>query len=401
MKYLLSIILSVLTFLINDELIAQLNIKNGQWTGQLNLEDDVYLPFAFIYDKGEFTVKNGEERIVLNQMPSKTTIDSVNYYFPNFDSFLRITSSNKKKLSGYWQNNLKGEAYKIPFTASYTAFPKSKKYATVEGRWETTFSTETVEPYPALGIFKQDKNNVTGTFLTETGDYRFLSGYVKDSTLLLGAFDGSHAFLFTAKISDTLKGMFYSGKHWKTNWKAIQNSNFELRHPDSITFIRNESSPLSFSLPDLENSTYTYPNEKLQDKVVIIQLMGSWCPNCLDETIFYKELLTVYRSRGLEIITVCYEIPKTIEQKIQAVNRLKERNNLDFVFLIGGDAQKNLASSQFPQLNKVVSFPTSLFVGKDGTVRRVHTGFTGPGTGEYYLEYKEKTIGLIEQLLSE
>ena len=80
MKYLLSIILSVLTFLINDELIAQLNIKNGQWTGQLNLEDDVYLPFAFIYDKGEFTVKNGEERIVLNQMPSKTTIDSVNYY---------------------------------------------------------------------------------------------------------------------------------------------------------------------------------------------------------------------------------------------------------------------------------------------------------------------------------
>ena len=56
---------------------------------------------------------------------------------------------------------------------------------------------------------------VTGTFLTETGDYRYLEGVVDGDSLKLSCFDGSHAFLFHAALDqDSFRGRFWSGTHW-------------------------------------------------------------------------------------------------------------------------------------------------------------------------------------------
>lgn len=380
--------------------VAQLTkLNDGNWAGRLQLDKDVYLPFDIIIDKNIFTIKNAEELITLSL--KNTTKDSIDLVFPNFDSFLRVQINNKKKITGYWYNRLKGQAYKIPFIAELKKEKKTKTTQNLTGNWEATFSTETKNPYPALGVFEQVKSKLTGTFLTETGDYRYLSGVVENNKLIMSTFDGSHAFLFTADIKDTLSGFFYSGSHWKTNWTAFKNPEFKLRDADSITYLNHQTNKLFFSFPNLDGELFDFPNAQFTGKVVIVQLMGSWCPNCLDEAVFYKELLATYQSRGLEIITVCYEIPKTFEQKIEYVKRMANRNSLGFHFLIGGDAQKNLASSHFPMLNQVVSFPTSLFLNKAGEVVRIHTGFSGPGTGSYFEEYKEKTLALIEALLSE
>ena len=134
-------------------------------------------------------------------------------------------------------------------------------------------------------------------------------------------------------------------------------------------------------------------------KITIIQIMGTWCPNCMDETRYYKELYTKYHAQGLEIISVGYEVGENFEDFSKKIKLLKERLDLNFTFLVGVSASKNLASEQFSMLNEVISFPTSIFIGKDGTVKRVHTGFNGPGTGSYYNEYVEKTNKLIEEML--
>ncbi len=378
---------------------AQVKPKNGDWRGKLQLEKDVFLPFDFCVSNNALTIKNGEEKIFL--ITKSTTSDSIDYIFPDFDSFLRVKISNKKTITGFWYNRLKGSKYKIPFNGKLGSAEKGDSPHDITGNWETAFSIETNDPYPALGIFNQIKSTVSGTFLTETGDYRYLSGSVIGNNLTLSAFDGSHAFLFTANVSDTLSGIFYSGNHWKTNWCAFKNPDFKLRDADSITYLREETKGVSFTFPDLNGQEFTFPNSQYENKVVIIQLMGSWCPNCLDEAIFYKELLETYQSQGLEIITVCYEIPKSLEQKIEYVKRMAERNTLGFHFLIGGDAQKNQASTHFPMLNKIISFPTSLFLDKTGAVRRIHTGFSGPGTGNHFEIYKTKTYSLIEELLAE
>ena len=127
--------------------------------------------------------------------------------------------------------------------------------------------------------------------------------------------------------------------------------------------------------------------------------MGSWCPNCLDESIYYKELKEKYGDKGLEIISVCYEVGKSLDTQISNVKRLKTKLQNDFTYLIGGSANKNLASQHFSMLSEIISFPTSIFINRQGEVVRVHTGFNGPGTGDYYKKYKERTSALLESLL--
>jgi thiol-disulfide isomerase/thioredoxin len=380
--------------------VSQHKFSPGKWTAQLHLSPSVSMPVFLSLESNELVIQNGDEHIPLIRQAHSS--DSIDFHFPNFDSFIRVKAT-KKTMTGFWYNRLKGMHYKIPFSANLSKKNKSVMPSsnTISGKWEVVFSPGTESAYPAVGVFEQTGSRVTGTFLTETGDYRFLEGSWINNQLQLAAFDGSHAFLFTANYQENqLAGTFYSGNHWQTNWTAFPNEQASLRDADSITTIKDEKK-IQFSFPDLQGNVYTYPNEGLEGKVIIMQLMGSWCPNCLDESLFYKSLQKKYGSQGLVVVSLCYEIPKSLEQKIHSVQRMKQRNELDFLFLIAGDAQKNLASTHFPMLNEIISFPTSLFINKKGDVVRIHTGFSGPGTGVVFEEYQRKTSELIESLLAQ
>lgn len=392
-------------------------LKCGEWTGKLALNSTTTLPFQFTVQKKArkdqpsmytFTVGNGEEQIEL--IASRTYSDSIQLEFPAFGTKLIVKPDGKKRLSGYWVNPNKGTNYRILCTLTHgygKRFDNPKLYlsninpAKYEGRWETTFEPGTDDAYKAVGIFQQNFNDIQGTFLTETGDYRFLDGNVAGDSLYLSCFDGSHAFLFTGNMSnDKISGSFYSGKHWQTTWEAIRNPSFELTDPDSLTYLV-KNDPVTFKLKDLNGNVFSFPNERYENKVTIIQIMGTWCPNCMDETRYFKELYSKYHSEGLEIISVCYETGTDPIQHINRIKTLKERLDLDFTFLIGGTANKGLASEHFNMLNQVISFPTAIFIGKDGTVKKVHTGFNGPGTGSYYQSFVTETELFIKELLSE
>lgn len=383
----------------------QSKIKKGGWISELQLNESDVLPFNLTVKKNNLlSVINAEEEIILNEPIFKN--DSFYVKFPYFNSELIFHKDSKKSLNGYWVNYNKGLDYKIPFSSTkkrsmrFSIPKKAKNIASIDGTWQVEFEPNTNSAYPAVGVFKQKNNQVSGTFLTETGDYRFLDGNITSDSLYLSCFDGSHAFLFKAAlINDTLNGSFFSGKHWKSAWNGIKNESFKLTSPDELTYIIDDND-VTFNLKDLNNIDYTFPNDQTKDKVVIIQIMGTWCPNCLDETTYYKELYNKYHDQGLEIISICYEAGNSNEHYIKNISRLKEKLNLDFTFLIGGEASKNLASKHFEMLNEVISFPTSIFIGRDGNVKRVHTGFNGPGTGSYYTEYVIKTEALIQTLLS-
>jgi thiol-disulfide isomerase/thioredoxin len=384
----------------------RIKIKKGVWIAQLQLNNSDVLPFQLeIVDNNTLTVLNGDERIRLSAPEVKN--DSIHVRFPFFNSEMVFKLHKKKSLSGYWINYNKGNNYRIPLEGKsgyVTRFATtSKGSCDVNGRWKITFEPGTESAYPAVGIFEQQagSNRVFGTFLTETGDYRFLEGNCSSDSMFLSCFDGSHAFLFKARKSgDSLYGQFFSGKHWSCDWVGEKNANFELPSPESLTYVK-EDEALRFSLKTLAGEEFNYPNPEYNGKVVIIQIMGSWCPNCLDETQYYKSLYTTYHSRGLEVISIGYETGESFEEWAANITRLKNKLNLDFTFLVGGPANKGLASDHFKMLNEVISFPTSIFIGRDGQVKRVHTGFNGPGTGAYYQEYVSKTNALIESMLSQ
>ena len=410
MKFLVILFSLLLTAAATAQTNEQIRLKKGRWVATLQLNEKDQLPFELEVTKQEKSVEisviNGDESIKLDVPKVKN--DSVYVRFPYFNSELVFHINSKKSITGYWQNFNKGDNYTIDFSANFskkgTRFEEPgslNESINVDGRWKVAFEPGTTSEYPAVGIFEQEGLVSSGTFLTETGDYRYLAGNTFNDSLFLSCFDGSHAFLFKAKLdNDQLNGQFFSGSHWKSNWTAKRNESFELTSPEDLTFIEDKQK-VDFTLRDLSGDSISFPNDQVEGKVVIIQIMGTWCPNCLDETMYYKSLSEKYKNQGLEIVSVCYEASETFEDHVKSIERLKNKLGLDFTFLVGGSAQKSLASEHFDMLSAIISFPTSIFIGRDGMVKRIHTGFNGPGTGDYYTEYIENTNALIEFLLAE
>ncbi len=382
------------------------NPMNGTWLGKLLLPDGYYIPFNFEINGDDITIQNSSERI-----PSVITEkgDSMYFKMPAFDSEFKFVRTDKG-LKGVWINNSKKD-YRIPFSAAKTTSPRQRfdhnltannSQSNYDGTWESHFGVLS-DPYNAVGIFEQYQNNVTGTFLTETGDYRYLQGNVINDTLFLSCFDGAHAFLFTAvQNGDSIKGMFRSGKHYTDSlWVGVKNEDYKLQHPDSLTYIKDGAGPFVFELPGLKNETVSYPSEKYYGKVTIVQIFGSWCPNCKDEAQFYSDLYEQYNSQGLEIVGLGFERPEDLKGKQERIKDFAQALGIEYDLAVGGSASKPIAEELFPQLNHVISFPTSIFIDRNGNIRKVHTGFYGPGTGKYYVDYKERITHFITDLLKE
>lgn len=385
------------------------SIANGSWKIKLILNDTTQLPFFFeIQDdkqKGKkFSIINGSETIEIVDYKSKG--DSLIIDLPIFNSEMKIEILDEYNICGKWFNYAKGPDYNIPLVGYKTDQNrfhyenKDENTFNFSGKYQVLFSTKD-SPWVAIGLFKQKKDVVTGTFLTETGDFRYLAGNVNGNKLELSCFDGSHAFYFDGTMkNDSIYGHFYSGNHYSTDWVGVLNQDYEIGHPDSITKTINESD-LKFSLIDLDSNMFSFPNDKYKNKVTIIQIMGSWCPNCMDETRYYQKLYEKYHDKGLEIIAVAFETPKSFESKARMLKKLKNHFNIQYKLIIGGNASKKEASEIFTNLNSIVSFPTSIFLDKDMNIRKIHTGFNGPGTNRHFKEYVVKTEALIKKLLKE
>lgn len=385
--------------------IHNLALLTGIWRATLTLPDGE-LPFNFnVYEENQqckIEILNGDERITVDEI--KFENDSVFIRLPVFDSEIRAKVS-KEKLTGNWINYSRKTNQQIPFEANYGKayrFFESPAEAKIKvsGRWEVWFSPATADSNFAIGIFNQDKNNLTGTFLTPTGDYRFLYGNVMGDSILLSCFDGSHAFLFKAKvIDDKIDGMFYSGNHWKEKWIAFRNEKAELPDASSITKMKDGSDKIIFTLKDLSGKEFSFPNPDFDKKVVVIQIMGSWCPNCMDETAFLAPFYNSYKSKGFEIIGLAFEKTDDFGKAVSSVNRLKEKYKVNYPLVIAGNRDRG--SETMNMLDKIHGYPTTIFIDKKGKVRKIETGFNGPATGMYYEKFKDDFQNYIEKLLLE
>lgn len=387
-------------------------LKEGSYRGVLILseENGIELPFNFdVKYKGKkpaIIIKNADERIVVDEISVKG--DSLIFKMPVFDTEFRTVFVGDN-LEGLWINHYKTTKNKIKFKATYgetNRFPfvPGKPNPYFEGRWETTFSPNTKDSSKAIGVFHhvEQTDYLTGTFLTETGDYRYLEGIKNGNKLFLSCFDGSHAFLFIAELNnEKLIGTFYSGASWQEPWVAIRNDSYKLANADEITFLKNKDEKINFAFPDLDKKTVTLNDKKFENKAVIIQVMGSWCPNCMDESAYLAGIYKQYKTDGLEIIALAFEKTNDFEKAKNQLLRLKKKFNMEYDILVTQQTGKEKAGEVLSGLNKISAFPTTLFLNKQHQVVKVHTGFSGPATGIYYEEFKRDTETLIKKLLKE
>jgi thiol-disulfide isomerase/thioredoxin len=142
-------------------------------------------------------------------------------------------------------------------------------------------------------------------------------------------------------------------------------------------------------------------DEKYQNKVIILQLFGTWCPNCMDETKFLAPWYNENKDRGVEIIGLAYERKPDFDYASNRVKKMIDKWNVEYDLVIAGTDDKVKAGETLPMLNAVAAFPTTIFIGKDGRVKKIHTGFNGPGTGEYYHQFIEQFNQTVNELLNE
>ncbi|OZV70137.1 peroxiredoxin family protein [Winogradskyella aurantia] len=380
-------------------------LKSGIYRASLHTQDGYELPFIFKVEAPKrLKIYNAEEVIEVDEITYRN--DSVLITTPVFEGYFAAVFEG---------DNLKGQFIKesrdlvVDFEAEFNQEERFKANAEpkqdVSGVWETVFSPGIAEDtYVAKGIFKQDNGKVTGTFRTTTGDYRFLEGVMDGDSLKLSAFDGSHAFLFVAQVKDsTLEGMFYSGNHFKEPFTAKRNADFELPNTDTLTYLKEGYDTFAFSFPNAEGQMLSLSDERFKDKVVVVQIMGTWCPNCLDESKYYTEFYRANKDKDFEMVALAFEYAKTKAKAFDRIARLQNKLQIEYPILLAqyGGTDKDEAQKKLPMLNHVLSYPTSIFIDKQGKVRKIHTGFNGPATGDKYLEFKAEFEGFVEQLLEE
>jgi thiol-disulfide isomerase/thioredoxin len=382
------------------------SIKGGLWKGELAMNDRLFIPFSIYFfsqnDKVQMEIVNADERL---KMTLKSDKDSIIAYFPESEAYLKFKlAQNNREIRGYWVNPNKKTVMKIPFNAWQIneIIEMAPNTSNISGRWRTAFSPNSKEPENAIGLFEQTAGTIKGTFLTETGDYRYLGGTIGNSKFQMSTFNGSWAFLFEGKmVGDSIYGNFYSGKSYQITWIAVKDEQAKLPEETSLTYVVNDKSFQFDKVVDLKGKPFRFPNSKLEKKVVVFQIMGTWCPNCMDETKMLNSFYEQYKSKGLEIISLGYEVGTNQKQQINRLKVFKKRLGVKYGVLLAGTNDKIVASSQFPMLNGIMSFPTSIIVDRNGKIRNVHTGFSGPATGEEYLKLREKFQSEIEELLNE
>jgi thiol-disulfide isomerase/thioredoxin len=352
-------------------------------------------------------IRNGEERILVDDI--RFSGDSVQIEMPFFESYFRLQLQPNGKLAGKWFKA--GSAKLLEFPVEFVhgqkeRFPITEKVReNSSGRWEVAFTRTNGTDRPAIAAFQQNGSSLTGTFLTPSGDYRFLEGIVNGDSLLLSCFDGSHAYLFTAtiKANTITNGMFYSSASPAEPWRAVRNEKAVLPDTTVLTQLKPGESKLNFTFKDVNGKNVSINDARFKNKVVVIQIMGSWCPNCMDESQFLSSFYKEYKSKGVEVVALAYEYSTDFNRSKASVQKFINRFGIEYPVLITptttSDEQRT--EKTLPQLTPIRMFPTTVFLDRQGNVVKIHHGFYGPGTGAFYTEFKADFYRTIRSLLAD
>lgn len=388
-------------------------LSDGIWRAWLDSPGGD-LPFGIEFQKSvggpKAWIINGQERIAVPGVAweGEELVMDIDHY----DSKIRAkVGEGGRRLDGQWTKRRGSDRWtKMAFHATAGVSSRfdigagrtsSPPLAGVDGRWSVDFSSS---PDPAVGVFTTyHQGSASGTFMTTTGDYRYLDGNFDGKKLRLSCFDGAHAFLFHAdlKADGTLKGDFWSSDSWHETWSAKRDEQAAL--PDAWLQTQwTGKVPLGkVAFPDLEGKRRALDDPALAGKARIILIFGSWCPNCHDHGELLAELDRRYRDRGLSILGLAFEHTGDFRRDSGQVRKYIARHNVTYPVLIAGLSDKAKASEAFPLLDRIRSFPTTIFMDADGKVRGVHTGYTGPATGDAYSRMRTRFESLVEQMLSD
>jgi thiol-disulfide isomerase/thioredoxin len=276
--------------------------------------------------------------------------------------------------------------------------PSPEELKSFLGEWYCVEKDENGKETPVTLIIRTKKNGtIEGTGIDPTGDFGVMIGSFQTDKLVLSRFDGQSLSLVIAKLNgENLQAAVSTSP---SSQFAISGARKGVNLPDP-TKVAKINPSLKFSFSDLQGKTVDFPNQELKGKVVIVNIMGTWCHNCHDETPFLIELYEKYHSKGLEIISLCFEAQETEEQDLKAIARYKNSRKIPYTMLYAGKLESGAPAKKISGVENFGGYPTNIFVSRDGTISASHTGFWGPATGEKHTQIKKEFEETINKLLS-
>ena len=371
----------------------------SNYVGFLKANDSIQIPFNFSIQDSLMTISNSKE--VVELFISQSDNDSLIVESPFFEDII-MYFNHKDSLKGYYYNNSLDR--KIPFYAKVGVkrFEYDDSFENFNGNWRIIFNYKEENAFDSEMIVNQSMQNVDGTIRTETGDYGFMQGVVSSNRIRMSNFNGYRGYMIDGVLNnDTIKGIIYRGNYDSEKFIGFKQSGFSLSDPYGLTKMKKGYEKFTYSFNNTEGSLITSGDSKFLGKVNLVQIMGSWCPNCLDETRYLSSLSKKFDE--IMITSIAFEFAKSEEKALVNLKKLKNRLDIDYDILLAqfGTSSKIDAAKKLPSLDTLMSYPTLIVIDKYQKVRRIHTGFNGPATGEKYEYFTIEFEKYIEELIKE
>lgn len=388
MRFFLVVFGCILLISCNSEDSEKLEL--GDYVGRLEVENNKYLPFNFsVTNDSTLVVQNSSEIVDFSIVYSKDSIFIKSKVFEGFIKGVLV----ENKINGFF--TIESLDRSVPFSSYKNNnrfnidFDENKKLTL--NRWKFTFNPNKDNASFSVGIFNSiGENEISATFRTTTGDYGYMHGGYKENKIVLSTFNGSRAYLFEAEMNkDSIEGVMYAGNHSKTIVKGVLDNDFELSNEYSLTSLKVKNQKFDFSFENTLGKLISIDDKFYDGKSMVVQLMGSWCSNCLDESKFYVDYMNKNELKDIEFVALAFEYAKTKDNALNSIRKLKKQLGINYPILLAqyGSSDKSRALEKFPMLNKIISYPTTIFLDKNKDVIKIHTGFNGPATGEKYTEF--------------
>lgn len=378
----------------------------GRWKGVFHVREGLDVPFLFDITGHPSNQKiyfiNAEEHFYGGELSFVN--DSVHIPLNQFDNELVLKFSGSTLNGSLRKQDGTGTPVALEASKGNAArfeLPSAAPVANISGTYDIIFKNENGKDEKAVGLFTQDGNKLKATFLRITGDSRYLDGIVTGDHFYLSTFIGSGPGYYTGTINTdaSITGSIVHARGQQA-FSGVHNEEAALPDAYSLTYLKDGYPSLDFSFPDISGQQVSLKDDKYKNKVVLVTITGSWCPNCIDEAAFLAPWYKRNKKRGVEIISIHYERKTDTAYAKKVIGRFKERFAIDYDQVFGGLADKQHVAETLPALNTFLSFPTTVFIDRQGNVSKIHTGFSGPATGKYYDAFIKEFTATTDALLN-
>lgn len=379
----------------------------GEWTGTFIYDNGFKVPFQFEIRTGknrdwELYFINAEERFQSGNLVKKG--DSLQAKLDPFDNEIVFRVQGDTLAGQVRRQDGKGIALQLKAQKGMKnrfAFPISDYNGDITGTYEVKFLSNSGKPDPSVAIFKQDGQRLSASFLRITGDSRYLDGVVINDSFFLSSYIGSSPSFYRGKIEKDgkLSGETVGARGPGQRFEGLLNEEASLPDAFALTTLREGYSRFDFNFPDIKGKKISLSDARFRNKAVIVSIGGTWCPNCMDESVFLADWYKKNKNRGVEVVGIQYERSTDAAYLQKTIQRFRNKTGIEYTQVIGGLADKQAVVASLPSLNTFLSFPTTIFIDKKGEVVKIHTGFSGPATGVHYASFVKEFNSLVDTML--